>query len=683
MKGKRYLIILFFLLLIPSLIFSAPPRKVKDGVEFSFENEAIDNIFITGDFNNWDTSKHPMERDAKGVWRIVLKLDKGTYQYKFYFDGQYIQDPDNPEYMPDPYGGRNSIVTVDRFGNVIKAEKKEEFVSNTPLNSKVYIGGLYYSKYSWMPDASDYGRWRLGTPTHNINLIFKSQINDSIYLQTSMLINNNTEGVELWKSHLRFFDSVLKFSSPEFSLTAFDNYEAVSFNDPGSLFGNVGFFSKPFGRNTRGILIDIHPFASDLSFVYADSSGINSWEFYSPNVASLYSQYTDFLGIRFQKKLGNFLFLGFSGRVDRGFGNQTALSPELENDNYKVYSVNNTYAADIEIFKDWERSGSNLVFTAEYLLGSDLIQATSIDTGITGEYEDINKSWDTAEITGIILDTKLKFRRFLDVEFRVEQFNSRLTPEGVYFLTFDSSIGEMKTIYRMSGLKLGYQWNIPKLTFNFRFGFNLKKYSWSDLMIWELNEQLAYRPPFFSPIQFSEFIWLGYDRYVFYTPGLSIKTVDYRLEFDINSMISAYDLGYKPRSIENIIKVNFHFDASQRFGIFMNLRNMHYMDKDGFLGFDEEFNSVYGGFRYQVAKNIKMEFVYGTATSLAPIYQRSLLFHEGDPYSRENYLMGVGPDYNKIGSPSYFFTEFAGDLYNAEKSLEDRREISIKAMIEF
>ncbi|MDD3626793.1 MAG: hypothetical protein PHV06_05690, partial [bacterium] len=159
--------------------------------------------------------------------------------------------------------------------------------------------------------------------------------------------------------------------------------------------------------------------------------------------------------------------------------------------------------------------------------------------------------------------------------------------------------------------------------------------------------------------------------------------VDYRLEIDLGSKISASGFGYKPRSLENIIKVNFYFDSSQRFGIFANIRNMKYRDKDGFLAFNEDFNSVYGGFRYQVAKNIKAEFVYGTSTSLSPVYMNSLLFHESDPYNREKYLMTNGPDYNEINNLNYFMTEFAQDLYDAEKALEKAEEISIKALIEF
>ncbi len=683
MKKSKFIILLLLSLFLMSSVSASLPKKAKGGIEFSYENPSAEAVFLVGEFNNWDITKTPMKKDDKGIWRVTIKFDRGVYQYKFYFDGQYIQDPDNPDSQPDPYGGKNSTITVDKYGNVTRTTKKEEIISNTPLNSKVYIGGLYYGKYSWQPDSSDYDRWRLGSPIHNINIFFKSQINENITLKTTMAINNNVEGVDLWKSHLRFFNSYLKFSAKKFDLITFDNYEVVQFNDPAGLFGNVGIFNHPFGRNTRGIVFQTYPFTTDVTFIYGDAIGIDASEYYSPGMAKLYSQYTDFIGLRLQKKITSFLLLGFSGRMDRGFDNKTVRSPDLENINYEIYSVNSTYAVDLEFFKDFGDSSNQLKTTIEYLTGNDLVQATSMDKDITGEYEDTKLNWETRKTTSIILGVSLTLRKYFRTEFEFESINTTLSPEGVYFATFDSSFDELNSKINKQKLNITYQLNLRKLTLYFGVGINLKTFDWADKMLWDLNEQLIYRPPFFTPVPYSEFIWLGYDKYVFYTPSIKLKTVDNRLILSLDSKISAYDIGYEPRSMENIVKVYFYFTPSQKFGIFANVRNMSYSDKDGLLGFDETFTAVYGGFRYQLGKNIKTEIVWGNSTSLAPIYKNSLIYHDSDPYNREHYLITNGPNYNDLSNVNYFKTQFAEDLYNAEKGLSEKKEIAVKAVIEF
>jgi 1,4-alpha-glucan branching enzyme len=69
-------------------------------------------VFVTGDFANWDPSAHPMEKGADGVWRITIDLQEGQYVYKYVVDGDWIPDPDNPDTVDDSYGGKNSVANV-------------------------------------------------------------------------------------------------------------------------------------------------------------------------------------------------------------------------------------------------------------------------------------------------------------------------------------------------------------------------------------------------------------------------------------------------------------------------------------------------------------------------------------------------------------------------------------------
>jgi 1,4-alpha-glucan branching enzyme len=70
-------------------------------------------VFVAGQFNDWSPSATRLEKGADGLWRVTLNLKPGTYEYKFYADGQWLEDPTNPNKVADPYGGNNSVLTIE------------------------------------------------------------------------------------------------------------------------------------------------------------------------------------------------------------------------------------------------------------------------------------------------------------------------------------------------------------------------------------------------------------------------------------------------------------------------------------------------------------------------------------------------------------------------------------------
>ena len=74
------------------------------------------DVRIAGDFNGWDPDKDVRSRVvAEGgnrVWRKVLVLPPGTYQYRYIVDGEWRTDPGNPESMPGAMGQPNSVLHV-------------------------------------------------------------------------------------------------------------------------------------------------------------------------------------------------------------------------------------------------------------------------------------------------------------------------------------------------------------------------------------------------------------------------------------------------------------------------------------------------------------------------------------------------------------------------------------------
>ncbi|NNM31746.1 MAG: hypothetical protein HKO53_01685 [Gemmatimonadetes bacterium] len=82
---------------------------------FTLEGHAdARDVFVSGDFAEWDPTRHPMQLGGDGVWSATVELDEGEHFYKFIVDGNWIPDPGNENGVDDGYGGINSVVTVTR-----------------------------------------------------------------------------------------------------------------------------------------------------------------------------------------------------------------------------------------------------------------------------------------------------------------------------------------------------------------------------------------------------------------------------------------------------------------------------------------------------------------------------------------------------------------------------------------
>lgn len=98
------------------------PFSTSDGVTFSFYAPGSGVVYIAGDFNDWAPAVDAMTDTGDGIWQITLKLQPGEHQYKFVVEGSdWHEDPNNPESIPDPYGGKNSIVKVLPDGSLDKS----------------------------------------------------------------------------------------------------------------------------------------------------------------------------------------------------------------------------------------------------------------------------------------------------------------------------------------------------------------------------------------------------------------------------------------------------------------------------------------------------------------------------------------------------------------------------------
>jgi 1,4-alpha-glucan branching enzyme len=82
-------------------------------IEFSLSAPQARSVFVAGDFTEWNPSSHPLKQDKKGVWRIFLRLNPGQYEYRFFVDGEWQNDPNCCSFRENPFGTSNCLKIVE------------------------------------------------------------------------------------------------------------------------------------------------------------------------------------------------------------------------------------------------------------------------------------------------------------------------------------------------------------------------------------------------------------------------------------------------------------------------------------------------------------------------------------------------------------------------------------------
>jgi 1,4-alpha-glucan branching enzyme len=89
---------------------SAGPQLVP--VRFEFAHPTATTVCVAGTFNQWQPEAKPLHPAGGGRWLKETALTPGIYEYCFVVDGQWMPDPVVSESVPNPFGGRNSILRV-------------------------------------------------------------------------------------------------------------------------------------------------------------------------------------------------------------------------------------------------------------------------------------------------------------------------------------------------------------------------------------------------------------------------------------------------------------------------------------------------------------------------------------------------------------------------------------------
>ena len=102
-------------------------KRFSKDVEFDYfsDNENL-NVFVMGNFNDWNRNSHPLDF-INGVYNLSINFTPGNYEYKFVVDGNEILDNNNLDSIPNGLGGWNNTFQVHKEnvntpGKIIKSE---------------------------------------------------------------------------------------------------------------------------------------------------------------------------------------------------------------------------------------------------------------------------------------------------------------------------------------------------------------------------------------------------------------------------------------------------------------------------------------------------------------------------------------------------------------------------------
>ena len=79
---------------------------------FSFTAHEATSVQLVGDFTRWQQAPVSLRKGADGLWQAAVAMPPGEHHYRFIVDGQWQDDPQCAQYVPNPYGGQNAVRQV-------------------------------------------------------------------------------------------------------------------------------------------------------------------------------------------------------------------------------------------------------------------------------------------------------------------------------------------------------------------------------------------------------------------------------------------------------------------------------------------------------------------------------------------------------------------------------------------
>jgi hypothetical protein len=238
---------------------SAAVRVVDDEVFFTLTAPGAREVFLVGDFNNWNPTVERMPRSGD-VFEISLYLVEGSYRYKFVVDGRWLVDPDNPG--SDPARGSPLVLVEKPAGLMLITADDEE----TETFRAVHPGARYIGRFTLDGDDFESGQMvdlhiEIERDKLRADAVLKTVESSWDWGETQIDVTVDRGFLETKAAGVR--------------VRAFENDSTWISVDPIGLIGDVGLYDYNAGRDRKGVAAEF-PMSDAITIrgVYADHTGI-------------------------------------------------------------------------------------------------------------------------------------------------------------------------------------------------------------------------------------------------------------------------------------------------------------------------------------------------------------------------------------------------------------------------
>jgi 1,4-alpha-glucan branching enzyme len=90
----------------------APMKSTQRPVAFFANAPGAGDVRVTGDFSGWSKAGIRLSNDGHGLWRTMLSLKQGVYQYRLLINGTWADHEEATVRIDNPFGTQNCVLTV-------------------------------------------------------------------------------------------------------------------------------------------------------------------------------------------------------------------------------------------------------------------------------------------------------------------------------------------------------------------------------------------------------------------------------------------------------------------------------------------------------------------------------------------------------------------------------------------
>lgn len=105
-------------------------------VHFTFDHPTATTVCVAGSFNAWHPTTKSMHAIGSGRWGKEAFLPPGEYEYCLVVDGQWMPDPLALKTVPNPFGGKNSVLNVAPAAGAARRATAMELPLKSPNKTK-------------------------------------------------------------------------------------------------------------------------------------------------------------------------------------------------------------------------------------------------------------------------------------------------------------------------------------------------------------------------------------------------------------------------------------------------------------------------------------------------------------------------------------------------------------------